>query len=197
MNVDTSRLVDQGTIGASAHQCDQLHWRCHTRLEKYWAGVNDVHAGRVEPYEVLESDGNLLLIGGADILWLGLKNGLSATTNQGNTYFNNANAGIRVGNSTSAAANTQTDLQAASSRKFTKGMDATYPTHTTGTGSSTSTKILYKATFSTAQANFAWQEWGIVNRTTSGGRMLNRKVQSLGTKSTAATWALTVTLSLA
>ena len=31
----------------------------------------------------------------------------------------------------------------------------------------------------------------------SGGRMLNRKVEALGTKASGTTWALTVTLSIA
>src|SRR2546430_12850200 len=40
------------------------------RSEKYHAG-----ATAEGPYEVLEHEGNLLLSGGADIMWLGLKGG--------------------------------------------------------------------------------------------------------------------------
>ncbi len=198
-----------------AHQ--PIQWRCETLLEKFDAGVKDVYAGRyisstnpsdrrgapVQPYEVLRSTGNLLTIGGADVLWLALTTAMTATTGTAKTRFNNANAGIGVGISTAAAANTQTDLQASTgaANRYTKGMDATFPTHTTGTGSSTSTKILFKATFTSSQANFAWQEWKITNRVGQtaalAGRMLNRKVQALGTKTSAATWAFTVTLSLA
>ena len=89
---------------------------------------------------------------------------------------------------------------ASSSRRFAKGMEATYPLHTTGDGSTSALNIAFRSVFSTAQANFAWQEWGVGNSTKStapyAGRLLNRKVQSLGTKSTAATWTFTVTLSL-
>jgi hypothetical protein len=45
-------------------------------------------------------------------------------------------------------------------------------------------------------ANVAWQEWGLFNNTTSGGTMLNRKVESLGTKTEAQTWQFTCTITL-
>jgi hypothetical protein len=191
--------------------CEGLHWIADWKLEKFNAGSADVYAGTyqsatndslgrlgepVKPAEVYNERGNLLLYGGADALWLGLRDGLSASTNLANTKFNNANAGIRVSTSNTAAAATQTNIQGTT--KFTKGMDATYPTHTTGTGASTNAVITFKATFTTSQANFAWNEWCIVNRTAqTGGRALNRKVQSLGSKTSAATWAFTVSLSLA
>jgi hypothetical protein len=109
------------------------------------------------------------------------------------TYFNNGNAYIGVGDSTTAAAATQTDLQA-STNKLRKAMDATYPQHTDATTSGAAS-IVFKSTFSTSDANYAWQEWGIFNGS-SGGRMLNRKVESLGTKTSAASWAFTCTLTL-
>jgi hypothetical protein len=206
--VTSYKFEDQSHIHPG---CEGLHWIADWKLEKFNAGAKDVMAGTyqsatnaskgrlgapVKPEEVEEYRGNLLLYGGADVLWLGLRDGLSASTNLANTKFNNANAGIRVSTSNTAAAASQTNIQGTT--KYTKGMDATYPTHTTGTGTSTCAVITFKATFTTSQANFAWNEWGIVNRTAqTGGRMLNRKVQSLGTKTSAATWAFTVTLSLA
>jgi hypothetical protein len=76
-------------------------------------------------------------------------------------------------------------------------MDATYPQHTDGTTSGAAS-IVFKSTFGTSDANYAWAEWGVFNSPTAAtGRMLNRKVESLGTKSAAATWVITVTLSLA
>lgn len=202
------RFIDNSHIHPG---CEGAHWVADWKLEKFAAGSADVLAGTyqsatnaslgrlgapVKPYEVHNERGNLLLIGGADVLWLGLRTGLSASTNLANTKFDNANAGIRVSTSNTAATSTQTNILGTT--KFTKGMDSTYPTHTTGTGTSTCSKIVYKATYTTSQANFAWNEWGIVNRTAqTGGRMLNRKVQSLGTKASAATWAFTVSLSLA
>lgn len=101
------------------------------------------------------------------------------------TAFNNANAHIGVGDSTTAFAAGQTDLQAATN-KLRKAMDATYPSGATNV-------ITFRSTFATGDANFAWQEWGVFN-SASGGTMLNRKVESLGTKTSSQTWQYTVTL---
>jgi hypothetical protein len=146
--------------------------------------------------ELLEVKGNLLVYGGASCQWQTLIGNGTTTAGQSLTYFSNAQAAIGVGDSTTAAAATQTDLQAATN-KLRVAMDATYPQHTDGTTSG-SASIVYRSTFSTAQANYAWQEWGIFNSATAGtGRMLNRKVESLGTKTSASTWTLTLTLTLA
>lgn len=103
----------------------------------------------------------------------------------GVTAFNNANAYIGVGDSTTAFAAGQTDLQA-STNKLRKAMDATYP-------SGGSNVITFRSTFGTSDANFAWNEWGVFNGS-SGNTMLNRKVESLGTKTNTQTWQFTVTL---
>lgn len=100
------------------------------------------------------------------------------------TEFNNANAHIGVGDSTTAFAVTQTDLQAATN-KLRKAMDATYPTRSGNV-------LTFRSTFTTAEANFAWQEWGVFNAS-SAGTMLNRKVESLGTKASTQSWQITVT----
>ena len=101
------------------------------------------------------------------------------------TAFNNANAYIGVGDSTTAFAAGQTDLQA-STNKTRKAMDATYPSGSTNV-------ITFRSTFGTSDANYAWNEWGTFNAS-SGGTMLNRKVESLGTKTNTQTWQFTVTL---
>jgi hypothetical protein len=105
----------------------------------------------------------------------------------GVTAFNNANAYIGVGDSTTAFAAGQTDLQAATN-KARKAMDATYP-------SGGANVITFRSTFVQADANFAWNEWGVFNDN-SGGTMLNRKVESLGTKTNTQTWQFTVTLTV-
>jgi hypothetical protein len=101
------------------------------------------------------------------------------------TPFNNANSYIGVGDSTTAFAVSQTDLVAATN-KLRKAMDATYP-------QGASNVITWRSTFATGDANYAWQEWGVFNASSSG-TMLNRKVESLGTKTSAQTWQFTVTL---
>lgn len=176
-------------------QGDGILWKCHTKLEKFHTPNGEDIAG-LTPYEVIERDGNLLMYGGASCLWQALIGNGTATAGQALTFFNNGQAAIGVGDSTTAAAATQTDLQAATN-KLRKAMDATYPQHTDATTSGAAS-IVYKSTFASADANFAWQEWGIFNSATAAtGRMLNRKVESLGTKASGSSWALTITLTLA
>lgn len=190
MNLDAGRLAEGGNIGASLAVHDAIRWHCHTTIQKY-------HGDSTDPsnlFETVEVDGNLLLYGGVSCLWQTLIGNGTGTAAQTLTYFNNGNAYIGVGDSATAEAATQTDLQAASN-KLRKAMDATYPQHTDATTSGAAS-IVFRSTFSTSDANYAWAEWGVFNGS-SGGRMLNRKVQSLGTKTSAATWVFTVTLTLA
>lgn len=101
--------------------------------------------------------------------------------------FDNTNAHLAVGDSTTAFAVTQTDLQAATN-KHREPMDATYPQRAANV-------LTFRATFETGDANFSWQEWAIFNAV-SGGEMLNRVVADLGTKTSAATWEFTATLTI-
>lgn len=101
------------------------------------------------------------------------------------TPFNNANSYIGVGDSATAYAANQTDLVAATN-KFRKAMDATFPTVATNV-------VTFRSTFATGEANYAWLEWGVFNAS-SAGTMMNRKQESLGTKTSAQTWQFTVTL---
>ena len=100
------------------------------------------------------------------------------------TEFNNANAHIGVGDSTTAFAVAQTDLQAATN-KLRKAMDASYPTRSGNV-------LTFRSTFATGEANFPWQEWGVFNAA-AAGTMINRKVESLGTKASTQSWQLTIT----
>lgn len=102
------------------------------------------------------------------------------------TDFTNANSYIGVGDGTTAFAVSQTDLQG--SNKLRKGMNSTYPSRSANV-------LTFQATFLESEANFAWQEWAVFNAS-SGGAMLNRLVQSLGTKPNTEQWRLTATLTL-
>jgi hypothetical protein len=169
---------------------DEIKWHAKWRVEKFVGDVTQdmIDAGVVTPYEVIEREGNLLMYGGASALW-------DLLIGAGNvSAFSNANAYIGVGDSSTAAAATQTDLQAATN-KLRKAMEATYPQHTDGTGASSNAQIVFRSVFGSTDANFAWAEWGVFNAS-SAGRMLNRKVESLGTKASGTTWTLTITLSL-
>ena len=135
----------------------------------------------VAPEEVEEIPGNLGLNEGLQEIWdLTIAAG-------GTTAYNNANAEIGVGDSTTAAAATQTDLQAASNKLF-KAMVASYPQRTNQT-------VDFRSDFTSGEANFAWEEWSVRNGNTRNKNM-NRKVTALGTKATG-TWTLTASISLA
>lgn len=109
------------------------------------------------------------------------------------TLFTNANAYLGVGDSTAVFDATQTDLQGAvfNTNKFRQGMEATYPQK------GASNEIVLRSLFATGTANIAWEEWGVFNDGTDGGGvMLSRLVESLGTKTSAQSWQLTVTLTV-
>ena len=103
------------------------------------------------------------------------------------TDFNNANAYIGVGDSAAAFAAAQTDLQAGAN-KLRKAMEATYPQRAANA-------LTFRALFATDEANFTWAEWGVFNAV-AAGTMMNRKVEALGTKTSAQSWQLTVTNTL-
>lgn len=194
---------------------DVVKWDVKWMLEKFWGDdaiqaelfavqevpepgqlvIPGMYVPRPVTGDILELEGNLLTYGGASTLWECLIGNGTATGAQTLTFFNNGNAQLGVGDSTTAAAASQTDLQAVSN-KLRKGMDSTYPTHTDGTVMGAA-DIVFRSTFATGDANFAWEEVATFNRATSGGRMLNRKVSSLGTKTSAGTWVLTETITLA
>lgn len=106
----------------------------------------------------------------------------------GTEPFNNANAVTHVGDGTGAFAATQVDMQG--TNKATATMDASYPTIATNV-------LTFRSTFGTSVANFAWQEWGIKNTASlATGSLLNRKVESLGTKTAAQSWQLTTDITV-
>jgi hypothetical protein len=163
---------------------ETARWHCRYSLSKYLEDITP-YRGREEefhrnfkPYELREGEGNCLLNTGIDEMW-DLIAGDSAN------HFNNAGATIGVGDSSTAASPSQTDLQAASNKTY-KGMESGYPT-------STSQQIKFKSSFGDSDANYAWNEW-VVKQSTSG-KCLNRKVESLGTKS-GGTWTLEVSITL-
>jgi hypothetical protein len=103
------------------------------------------------------------------------------------TAMNNANARLGVGDSTTAAAASQTDLQAATNKTY-QAMDATFPTQ------GTSQLITFRATFGSGSANYHWQEYISDNGT--AGHAMNRLVSDQGTKTSGQSWQLTLTVTL-
>jgi hypothetical protein len=167
---------------------EHANWDCRWRLEKRDGDINACQTpqGRLDfllntkPYEVIEGEGNCLLNSGINEMW-----DLITGVVSGNDHiFDNSYATIGVGDSDDEEDETETDLQG--SNKTYKGMEATYPT-------STSQKATFKSSFGDSDANYAWEEWVIKQSTST--ICLNRKVESLGTKS-GGTWTLEVSITL-
>ena len=147
-------------------------WTAHWKIEKYDKN------GKL--YEVSEFDHNGLTNAGINELW-------TLVCGTGGTQFDNSNAYIGVGDSSTAFDATQTDLQG--TNKLRKGMESGYPTYGTGQ------KATWKASFGGSEANWSWQEFAVFNAG-SGGTMLNRKVSDQGTKTSGQTWVVTLEISL-
>ena len=168
---------------------EQANWKVRTRLLKYIAdiepfakeGKEAVFHKLYKPYEVKETEGNLLLNEGINALW-----SILCETTVAETRYTAANARIGVGNGTTAAAATDTGLAGASTAF--KAMESGFPTF------GSAQKATFKSSFGDTEANFAWEEWTIDNGATPN-KNLNRKAESLGTKSSG-TWTLEVSLTL-
>lgn len=162
-------------LGISEHS----QWRCEWRVEK-WLDTAKKLAG-LEPDEVLVEAQNIILDVGANEL-------LKLITGTGGTAYNNANSYIYVGTDTTAENAAQSGVLATGSNKAYAAMDTGYPIVN-------NRQAIYRASFGDSSANFAWNEASIVNGTGANAIAMNRKVVSLGTKTTG-TWTLQITLSL-
>lgn len=150
------------------------------------------HKVKVDPYSVTQSlphEHNLITtVGWNQILVLAFGGG-------GTTYAS-ASCRLGVGTSTVAASASQTDIAGATiAGRYWQPISAT-PTTATGTGAK---RLVFTATVGTGDANFAWQEWGLDQGTTTGsgvvvGALLNRAVSNQGTKVSGQTWTATCNL---
>lgn len=188
---------------------DGIRWGAHALVEKY-SGAQvaaavavlghepdgaELHALFARPDDgTAEAHGNLLTTGGVTLL-TGLIIGA------GGNAFNNADAIVGVGNSTTTAVVADTALGADNTANaWYQGADSANPTRSAGV-------ITCIATFTTGNANFAWQEWCFaagsgtitpgdhLSAVSTSPIMINHKIQSLGTK-TSGSWVLTATLTL-
>lgn len=199
VGIDSARVA----AGMSAH--DFIKWLPEIKVDKYdddmtdWVankfgvlvpqGVDFEKAG-IQPYETIELVGNLLTTAGLNRL-------TSLMIGAGGQAATNTASRIGVGNSATAAAVGQTDLQASagSANRWFQVMDATFPTQANGV-------LTFKSTFATGDGNFVWNEWGVdigAPTVTSGNTvnalLLNRAVQSLGTK-VSGSWVITSTITI-
>jgi hypothetical protein len=150
---------------------DHIRYRTQWIITKY---RDDAAFDRGQPYARSAIDGNLLLNEGIARL-------LNLLIGGGGTVYDNTNARLGVGDSATAEAAGQTDLQAATNKLY-KAMEATYPQISGQT-------VTFRAVFGSDDANYAWQEFSVDN----GGAALenlNRKVSDQGTKASGQTWTL-------
>lgn len=202
---DLAHGTDLAHVGALMDAADSMRWRPVVTVEKYdddqtaWtarrSGVltpagADFEALGVKPYDVVEAAGNLLTTAGLQRL-------TNLLIGAGGTALTNTTARLGVGNSSTAAAVGQTDLQAAagSANRWFQIMDATFPTAVNGV-------VTLKSTFATGDGNFVWAEWAsdigtatVTSGNTVNATMLNRAVQALGTKASGS-WVLTATITI-
>lgn len=167
-------------------RADALHWEPILTIAKYNDGEAYEYARNEglplpEPDSVETFESNLLLNAGITRM-------LDKLVGNAGQVYDATHTRIGVGDSSTAAAASQTDLQAATNKQWVLCDSVSVSAQT----------LTVVATFTTALANFAWQEWGIDNGTANGTTvtavMLNRKVASMGTKASGATWVLTVTI---
>ncbi|HUU84733.1 MAG TPA: hypothetical protein VM243_14630 [Phycisphaerae bacterium] len=202
---EAAKLGEKVILQSNYEQGDGIKWGCKWRVDKYWGSPSNFADAR--PYETIFGQGNTLTNGGADLLWNRtlVLNPTTLATIHKKGALSNGRAGIGVGDTSDAAAAGQTDLVGATgttSRRIRGMSTAAYPAHTTGTSTAART-AQFQAIFTTTEANFAWKEWCITNFAQAssasaaiGGTMLNRKAQDLGTKTAAATWTFTASLTL-
>lgn len=208
MTGDLSHATHSASVAAGMTGGDFIRWgRPHLRVDKFdddqvaWVrGKLDAPASfepsgaalleHVKPYDAIEVAGNLLTTAGLNRL-------TSLLIGGGGQALTNTAARIGVGNSSTAAAVGQTDLQAAagSANRWFQVMDATYPQQSNGV-------VTLRSTFATGDGNFVWAEVGtdIGTPTVSSGNtvaalLLNRFVQALGTKASGS-WVLTETITI-
>lgn len=159
-----------------------------------------------EAFHVPQITGEMMLSLGADVVGTvdeagnllanaGINRLGSLLIGGGGQAYDATHTAIGVGDTNTAAAASQTDLSAAvnAANRYVQIVDST-PTF--------SVQVLTcVATFATGNGNFAWAEWAIGGNTASAAAaitapMLNRKVAALGTKTSAAAWTFTVTITI-
>lgn len=152
----------------------------------------------VQPYsDTLDENCNLITLSG----WAALLGGIAGTsiTNKFSASFGR----VGVGTSSTAAAASDTKLGGDSGG----GSTTSYYQLVSGAASlstaSAPATLTFSASFGSSTANFAWNEFGVDNGSSSGVTtqslsnviLLNHGISAQGTKASGQVWAATVTLS--
>jgi hypothetical protein len=174
---------------------DVIMWKAHWKLVKFKDPHDDISrplkAGvpletmlslvmKEELIGIEEWDDNVALNTGITEL-------LNIITGNGSPIkWDHADSSLGVGDSATGEGAGDTNLKASSNKKY-NAMDTNYPTVSNQTAT-------WQSTFATGDANYAWQEYVICNKTDGTGVCLNRKTASKGTKASGETWTLQVTI---
>jgi hypothetical protein len=165
-------------------------WFCKWEVRKYHEDITPFKGREGEfhklfqPYEILKGKENCFLLVGIGRLW-------SRFVQDGVPYpYSETYAMIGVGDSSTPANSSQGGLQASTNKAY-KHMDSGYPNID---GVLTTGVVIWRASFGSSEANFAWHEWVVTEQHVyPGNEALNRRVVSLGTKTSGETWRITVT----
>ena len=170
---------------------DEVGWKTEWTIHKFWdpdsrfarmlqagASIEEALAAGAVLLGVERFEGNVALNEGLQYL-IDIICGIEGTP----TLWDNTNARIGVGNSSAAEDATHTGLQGAS--KAYHAMDATYPQRSGQVSE-------HRATFPDGEAEFAWEEFAVVNAADDTGKNLNRKTASKGTKAAGESWTASV-----
>lgn len=171
---------------------DQITWT-RRRLDipaRFEPSAKSFAALKVAPFDTyMKEDCNLI----QDAGWQLLMNGLAGTAI---TKFSATVGRIGGGITGTAATYTQNDLLAATGAtnrqwELVSSTPTVGATHTAG--------LIFAATFPTTDGNFAWAEFAVDQGTAAGTAAavavcLSRGVASPGTKTSAQTWNVTVTI---
>jgi hypothetical protein len=153
------------------------------------ANLGTLQEAGLDPFDFTEAEHNLMVNGGITSM-------LTLLIGGGGTTYANGNARLCAGDgagSVPTAAATDTDLAAStgSTHRYMQAANSTYP--------SVSGEVLtIVGTFASGNGNFVWNEWGIDYGGSSGtgaaSGLLNHKGVNLGTKTSAAAWQFTATI---
>lgn len=185
---------------------DPVNWKCTWGVQKWdedavaWLTAKlgrtpqgaDFEAVGIAPFEANVIENNLLTTAGLTRI-------TSLIVGGGGQAMDNTHTRIGVGNGAGTAAVGDTDLSAAagSTNRWFQVLDATYPTTAAGV-------ITLKATFGSADGNFAWNEFGIDVNTAAAAvgntvvaPLINHKTSiAQGTKTSGQSWTASATITL-
>lgn len=169
VGVETGLQVQYGT------------WSPTFLLKKY---ANDEAFQAGQPFAVSRFQHNTLLLEGRYEMQRLITGGSAPVA------YDHDHAYIGVGaGSLPEALETQEGLQSSGGSLCWQPMDTDYP-------SVAGTIATYRSTFGSADANYDWQEFTLVNAANDDGRNMFRKVSNQGTKVNGQTWTLTITVEL-